>query len=109
METITTAKTCTDPVAFDQAMKLIGDFWTLRIIGAVREGELRFCEIERALPDISPATLTNRLKKLEEAEIIDRRVETMDRQSVCYALSGRGVGILPVLDSIREFTDKHFS
>lgn len=99
------ATICENPVAFDEAMKLVGDFWTLRLVDAIRNDEVRFCEIERRIPDISPATLTGRLKKLEESGIIDRRVETLDRQSVCYALTPRGLGILPVLESIKNFTE----
>ena len=101
----TTTTTCKDPVIFDEAMKLVGDFWTLRLVDAIRDDEVRFCEIERRIPDINPATLTGRLKKLEEASVIDRRVETLDKQSVCYALTERGKGIIPILESIRSFTE----
>lgn len=103
--TVVPSKICTDPVAFDEAMKLIGDFWTLRLIDAIRDDEVRFCEIERRVPDINPATLTGRLKKLEEAGVIDRLVETQDKQSVSYALTDRGKRILPVLESIKAFTE----
>jgi DNA-binding HxlR family transcriptional regulator len=85
-------------------MKLIGDFWTLRLVDAIQEDEVRFCEIERRVPDISPATLAGRLKKLEEAAVILRRVEAQDRQSVSYALTARGQRILPILASIKAFT-----
>jgi DNA-binding HxlR family transcriptional regulator len=93
--------------AFDEAIKLVGDFWTLHIIDAIRDEEIRFCGIERALPDINPSTLTNRLKRLEEAGVIERRVETCDRQSVTYALTQKGKDVLPVLASISEFTEKN--
>ena len=96
---------CTDPVVFDEAMKLIGDFWTLRLIDAIRDDEVRFCEIERRVPDINPATLTGRLKKLEDAGVVDRLIETKDKQSVSYVLTERGRRILPVLESIKDFTD----
>lgn len=92
--------------AFDATMKLVGDFWTLRIIDAIRNNELRFCEIERAMPDSNPATLTSRLKKLEEKGIIGRQCETLDRQSVAYALTTKGKAVLPVLDAIKRLTDE---
>lgn len=95
---------CENPVVFDEAIKLIGDFWTLRLIDVIRDDEVRFCEIERRLPDINPVTLTSRLKRLEEAGVINRLVETKDKQSVCYALTDRGQRILPILESIKEFT-----
>ena len=97
-------KTCKDPVAFDEAMKLIGDFWTLRLVDAIRNDEVRFCEIERRIPDINPATLTSRLKKLEEAKIVERRSGILDKQSVTYSLTVRGSGIVPIVESIKSFT-----
>ena len=105
MQTHESTTTCKDPVAFDHAIKLIGDFWTLRIVDAFQHDEVRFCEIERRIPDINPATLTGRLKKLVDAGIVDRFVETKDKQSVCYALTERGKHILPILESIKNFTD----
>lgn len=98
-------ETCTDPTAFDEAMKLIGDFWTLRLVDAIGNDEVRFCELERRIPDINPATLTSRLKKLEEAGVIDRRSGILDKQSVSYSLTLRGAGILPILESIKSFTE----
>ena len=96
--------TCKDPVRFDQAMKLIGDFWTLRVIDALQGDEVRFCEIERRVPDINPSTLTARLKRLEESGVIRRQVETKDRQSVTYSLTTRGLRILPIIEAIKAYT-----
>ena len=95
---------CKNPLVFDQAMKLIGDFWTLRIVDAIRHDEVRFCEIERRIPEINPATLTTRLKKLEDADVIHRRIDAQAKQSVSYGLTSRGVHILPILESIKAFT-----
>lgn len=103
------ANICQDVDTFEEAMKIVGDFWTLRIVESLRDDELRFCEIERVIPEISPATLTTRLKRLEEKEVITRKLETRDRQSVTYLLSERGEGILPVLDAIKQFTSAHLT
>ena len=101
-----TTQQCEDQTVFDAAMKLIGDFWTLRIIDAIRHDEVRFCEIERRLPDANPATLTARLKRLEEADVIERRRDAQAKQSVSYTLTGRGLHILPILESIKSFTQQ---
>jgi DNA-binding HxlR family transcriptional regulator len=98
--------TCRSVSVFDEAMKLLGDFWTLRIVDAIRHDEVRFCEIERRLPAVNPATLSARLKKLEEQGLVSRTAETIDRQSVCYSLTPRGFKILPVLESIKKFTNE---
>lgn len=101
------SKVCNSAEAFEKTTKVVGDFWTLRIIDALSKEELRFCGIERALPDINPATLTNRLKRLEEHGLIDRKRETCDKQSVSYSLSSKGQGLLPVLQAIDTFTEKY--
>lgn len=93
---------------FADTAKLIGDFWTLRVIGTIAEAnELRFGEIERTIGNICPATLTNRLKKLEDSAIIVRSTNTLDRQSVTYALTDKGKDILPILNAIRLFNSQH--
>lgn len=91
-------------LSFQDTAKLIGDAWTLRVIDVVAQTEQRFSELERHIPDICPATLTNRLRKLEEAGIIIRRDSTVDKQSVTYTLSDRGSKVLPVIDAIKQFT-----
>ncbi len=87
-----------------EALKLLGDYTTLRIIDFLRGGKLRFTELQRALGDANSVTLTKRLKRLQAAGILDRREATFDRQSVTYSLSRIGSGLLPVLREIQKFT-----
>lgn len=87
------------------AFKVIGDFWSLTIIDALRYRETRFCELERTL-DINPVTLTNRLKRLEKLKIIERREEAQDKLSVSYRLRPLGYQVLPILDQIESFAQK---
>jgi DNA-binding HxlR family transcriptional regulator len=86
------------------ALKLLGDYTTLRIIDFLRSGELRYTELQRSLGDANSVTLTKRLKSLEAAGILLRREATFDRQSVTYSLSDTGKGLLPVLREIQNFT-----
>lgn len=92
--------------SFENTMKFIADFWTLRIIDTIRDKELRFCEIERLLPKANPATLTGRLKRLEQFGAIQRLEETRDKQSVTYKLTKKGNETLPIIEAIKAFTDK---
>ena len=66
MNTIAKTDSC------NASIKLLGDYWTLRIIDSLESGELRFCELQRQIDNLNPVTLTARLKKLEDAELIDR-------------------------------------
>ena len=90
----------------NKELKMLGDFWTLAIIQALRDGDKRFACLERDLSGVNPTTLTSRLKKLESQGIIKRQEETVDKLSVVYSLTHKGTGILPILKEIRLFADK---
>ncbi|MGA2974311.1 MAG: helix-turn-helix domain-containing protein [Spirochaetia bacterium] len=75
-----------------------------RIIDFLRVNEPRFTELQRAMGDVNSVTLSNRLKRLEAAGVIERKAATIDRQSVAYRLTGLGKGVLPVLREIQNFT-----
>ncbi len=88
------------------SLKLLGDYWTLRIIDALEPGPLRFCELQRAIDNLNPATLSGRLKKLEQANLISRRGEATDNCAVVYLLSPLGRESLPVLEALNDFSSK---
>lgn len=84
----------------DELMFAIADYCTLRVVDVLSKGEMRFNEIHRVLSDATTVTLANRLKKLESLNIIERKVETLDKQSVTYSLTGTGKQVLPI---VKEF------
>ncbi|MEX0617314.1 MAG: helix-turn-helix domain-containing protein [Candidatus Woykebacteria bacterium] len=88
-------------------LRILGDFWTLEVLQTLVDGGKRFSELERALPDINPTTLTKRLKKLENEKLIVKKRETVDKLSVVYFLSEKGQDTIPVLSQIKAFADKH--
>jgi DNA-binding HxlR family transcriptional regulator len=90
-----------------EALKLLGDYVTLRIIDFLRLKELRFSELQRSMGDVNSVTLSNRLKRLETAGVIGREEATIDRQSVAYQLTSLGKGLLPVLREIQNFTKRN--
>ncbi len=101
----TAKKTITKPTC-EATMKLLGDFWTLRIIDVLRDQPLRFCDLQRNLGGLNPATLTNRLKVLEEARLVSRAEETFDKISVAYSLTDLGEEALPVISALDRFAEK---
>ncbi len=85
------------------ALKLLGDFWTLSIIDALRHGELRYCELQRRLDMVNPVTLTNRLHVLEKERILLRMTDPSDKVAVIYGLTSRGNEALRVVDALKAF------
>src|SRR6266700_3622094 len=49
-----------------RAIRLLGDMWTLMIVYTLLSGPKRFGELLDALGNVSPKTLSQRLKMLEE-------------------------------------------
>jgi DNA-binding HxlR family transcriptional regulator len=86
------------------ALKLVADYWVLRIIEelSLAEDGLRFSALQRSLGDASPATLSNRLRRLEARSLVVR-CGTSGRLSVVYSLSEAGRTVLPVISAINDF------
>lgn len=71
------------------ALEVVGDRWTLLIIRDLMKGIHHFNDLERGLPGISRGLLTNRLRQLEQAGVIEKRLTT-GRKSTAYYLTEAG-------------------
>lgn len=92
-----------NPKICTRSLKLLGDFWTLNIIAALQDGEMRYCDLQRAAGGVNPVTLGNRLRKLTEAGLISRNASA-DDISVGYKLTDLGQAALPVLSAVDTFS-----
>ena len=88
------------------AIKLIGDSHVLCIIVNLEKQGMRFCELQRAINGLNPTTLSNRLKRLEQEQIVSRQVAAIDKVSVLYELTDKGRAILPIVKEIGIFAEK---
>ncbi len=89
------------PVA--RTAELIGNKWTPLILRDLSEGYRRFSQLERSLCGISPKTLSERLKRLEEAGILTRCCYPEVPPRVEYALTPKGHALMPVIESMRQY------
>jgi DNA-binding HxlR family transcriptional regulator len=89
------------PVA--RTAEIIGNKWTPLIVRDLARGRRRFSELERSLSGISPKTLSERLKRLEEAGVVDRACFAEVPPRVEYSLTPKGYDLLPVIESMRAF------
>lgn len=93
--------TCDCPI--ERTALLLGDKWTLLIVRDLAQCERRFSELERSLAGISPKTLSERLKRLEEADILSRTCHPEAPPRVVYALTPKGEAFVPVIECMRSF------
>ena len=88
------------PIA--KASEILGDRWTLLIVRELLGGVSGFNELQRGLPGISRSVLTDRLRSLERAEVIERRTGPKGR-TLDYRLTLAGRDLEPVVQAIGEW------
>ena len=79
---------------------IIGSKWTAIIVHDLSEGPRRFSELERSCPGISPRTLSERLRVLEQDDIIEKRAAARRAE---YELTEKGTALLPIIEEMRRF------
>jgi DNA-binding HxlR family transcriptional regulator len=89
------------PVA--RTAEIISGKWTLLIIRDLAAGVKRFNQLERSLHGISPKTLSERLRSLEEEGIIIRQTFAEVPPRVEYSLTEKGDDLVGVIESMRSF------
>lgn len=88
---------------------LIGP-WTLYILWILRsKGPTRFGALKRQLEGISSKILTERLRMLEEAEVIYRLYEPTIPPQVTYGLTERSQDLIVVLDQLEAVAHKWYA
>jgi DNA-binding HxlR family transcriptional regulator len=82
-----------------RALERVGDRWTLLVVRDLLGAPRRFTDLMALLGGITPKTLTQRLRELEDAGIVeaDRRP---GRREVWYDLTPAGRDLAPVIESL---------
>ena len=82
---------------------IIGAKWTALLVHDLSEGPRRFSELEHSCAGISPRTLSERLRALEDEGIVERQSYAESPPRVEYTLTDKGEALLPIIDAMREF------
>lgn len=93
------------PVEVRQAASLLERRWQLSVIYAALAGALRFNEFAQAVDGISPRMLAERLRDLEAAGLIERRVLPTSPPTVEYRLTERGKRLAPIVEAMRAYAE----
>src|SRR6266550_3991851 len=86
-----------------KTLKVIGSKWTMMIVHNIFEGNNRFGSLQRALPGISPKTLSQRLSELEQEGIISKKVFAEVPLHVEYSLTDKGKSLGNIFDSLSKW------
>lgn len=97
---------CSDcPIA--KAADLMGDSTILLIIRDLRSAPKRFSELTASLPKVSTRTLTNKLRKLEADDIVDRVQYKKFPPHTEYRLTKKGRGFSPVITAMKKYGEMY--
>ena len=88
-----------------KTLEEVGSRWRMAVIHVLREGELRFNELNRAT-DANSQTLSRVVDDLEEKEYVTRRVEEDSPVAVYYSLTPKGEDLHSAFDEIREWGEQ---
>jgi len=73
-----------------RASDVVGERWGLLIVRDLLVRDQRFGDLKRGLPRIPTNVLTSRLKTLEEAGVVERKLLSSPRNTVVYSLTEFG-------------------
>jgi DNA-binding HxlR family transcriptional regulator len=82
------------------AADLLERRYVISVIWASLEGAHRFNEFRQAVVGVSPRTLTERLRELERAGVLERRLINASPPYAEYRLTDRGRALAPVVQAL---------
>lgn len=86
------------------ALAVVGDFWTLAILRCVFLGRTRFSQIHDEL-GVATNVLTDRLRRLTENDVLEKRAYQQRPVRHEYVLTDRGRELAPILLTLKEWGD----
>jgi DNA-binding HxlR family transcriptional regulator len=90
----------------EKALIVIGGKWSFLIIKHLFDGTMRFGEIRKSLHDISPKTLTMKLRELEDHGILTRKIHATIPPNVEYTLTPKGEDLKTMIEAMRVWGEK---
>ncbi|REF00958.1 winged helix-turn-helix transcriptional regulator [Thermomonospora umbrina] len=97
-----------DPCPFTPVIDLILGRWTAPILWELRQrGPLRFTELQRLMPSITPKVLTQRLRQLERDGLVTRSYHAEVPPRVEYDRTALAESLTPVFDMLVTWSEGH--
>lgn len=87
----------------EAAFGLLAKKWMGLILYSLTEGELHFSELENAIPALSARVLTERIRELERAGLVLRKVSDSSPVRVGYRLTDKGESLAAIVSGIADW------
>jgi DNA-binding HxlR family transcriptional regulator len=94
----------------EACLEIIGGKWKgLLLHQLMSHGTLRFSELQRLKPNLSPRILTAQLRQLEDDGVIVRKIYPVVPPKVEYSLSEAGESLRPLIHAMQKWGDAHLT
>jgi DNA-binding HxlR family transcriptional regulator len=93
-------ETAADDTALLALFDVLGRRWAMRIIWELREGALTYRDLAAMVPDMSTSVLTQRLRELRAARLVEHE------RGTGYRLAPQGGELLGRLAPLREWAER---
>ncbi|EOH95699.1 transcriptional regulator [Enterococcus moraviensis ATCC BAA-383] len=107
MESVQASVARTYNIGVEVTMDVIGGKWKPIILCNLRHQVMRTSELRRAIPNISQKMLTQQLRELEQANIVNRKSYNQIPPKVEYSLSDYGESLGEILDLLCSWGEQH--
>jgi DNA-binding HxlR family transcriptional regulator len=91
----------------ETTIRVIGGRWKAAVLDQIFRGEKRFSELKRGIPGISQRTLSQQLRELQGAGIVDRTVHPDTPPRVVYSVTPLGESLRPLLETMCHWGKSH--
>lgn len=90
-------RTYGDRCGIARALDVVGERWALLVVRELLLGPKRFTDLRAGLPNVGPDVLSQRLRDLEAAGLVERKTLDPPAAAKVYELTDRGRALEPVL------------
>ncbi|MBX3098864.1 MAG: helix-turn-helix transcriptional regulator [Salinibacterium sp.] len=87
----------------ERSVTILDGKWTLLILRELFAGTRRFGQLRTELTGVSPKTLTERLRTMEQQGLVHREIYPEVPPRVEYSLTPLGRTLEPVIHSLRDW------
>jgi len=91
----------------EATLSLIDGKWKCVILFYLIKNTIRFNELRRRIPGLTPRMLTAQLRELEADGLIVRKIYPQVPPKVEYSLAPLGQSLTPVLAALKDWGDAH--
>ncbi len=91
----------------NDVLVVLGGKWAMPIIYTLRNGTMRFKELERNVSNINTRMLVKELKNMEANGILTRKVHASVPPMVEYTLTLKGEKLIPIIVEMLKWGDEY--